>query len=35
MVGGVVLARAAGREKGPAILAACRTFLHRAIAEID
>jgi len=31
MVGGVILARAAGREKGAEILASCRAFLHQAI----
>ena len=31
MVGGLVLARAAGREKGAEILASCRAFLHQAI----
>lgn len=31
MVGGLVLARAAGRDQGADILASCRAFLHQAI----
>jgi hypothetical protein len=32
MVGGVILARLAGGRSSVAILAACRSFLHRALA---
>jgi len=31
LVGGLILARAAGRDKAPAILKSCREFLHQAI----